>query len=109
VAEAQQIEHDDEAAVATLWRALAMGKGTPKDWRRDVGLAKSGTSTIPQLPNLASIAHGYGLPPFTSGVPEPSTPDFSAWGLTKKVSTTFEYSIDTLPARLIFVALAVSA
>jgi hypothetical protein len=36
VAEALQHEqeHDDESAGATLWRALAMGRGTPKGWPR---------------------------------------------------------------------------
>jgi hypothetical protein len=32
--EFQPIEHDDEAAVATLWRALVIGDETPEGWPR---------------------------------------------------------------------------
>jgi hypothetical protein len=46
-AEAQQIkdEHDDKAAAATLWRAVAMGKEHRRAGR-DVGLAKSGRARV---------------------------------------------------------------
>jgi hypothetical protein len=48
VAKALQIEHEREAAVATLWRALAIGDER-RSTGRDVGFAESGRARIAKL------------------------------------------------------------